>query len=325
MPQDHSPRRTRKSFIYKSFGAPRSVLELIETERPPLASGVLRVEVTHVPVNPSDLIPITGAYAHRVVLPAVAGYEGVGRVVEAPAEFSHMLGRRVLPLRGEGTWQTHVDCPATCAVQVPDGISDLMAARAYINPLAAATMLRRWPVRDKTVLLCGAGSGCAEYLGRWAIRQGARHVVGIYRSESRTDRLRQIGIEPVSTVDSVAISRASTGADIAFDALGGDIASGVLGRMRRGADFVAYGLLTGRPVMVGAGTKASYHRFHLRDHLPSPVGPGMRDAFADIWSMLAETPPPDPRVFPARDWPKALAEAERPGGRKPILDMSGLA
>ncbi|VDZ88844.1 alcohol dehydrogenase [Lelliottia amnigena] len=67
------------------------------------------------PVNASDLIPMTGAYRHRTPLPAVAGYEGVGVVTEGPP---HWLGKRVLPLRGQGTWQNSVDCPMALAVPV---------------------------------------------------------------------------------------------------------------------------------------------------------------------------------------------------------------
>ncbi|MCE8433791.1 alcohol dehydrogenase [Rhodovulum sulfidophilum] len=298
---------------------------MLNRELPPRAPGSFRVAVSHVPVNPSDLIPITGAYAHRISLPAVAGYEGVGRVVEAPDGLSHMVGRRVLPLRGEGTWQTHVDCPAHHAVEVPDAVADLVAARAYINPMAAATMLRLWPVRGKVVLLSGAGSSCSEHLGRWAISQGAKLVMGIYRSENRKDRLHRMGIEPISTANISAILTASAQADVAFDSLGGDIARCVLERMRGETDFVAYGLLTGKPVEFGAGVRATYHRFHMRDQFPVLAGRGMQAAFAEIWPLLAEAPPSPPRVFPAREWRQALAEAEKPGGQKPILDLSSLA
>ncbi|WP_237402757.1 alcohol dehydrogenase catalytic domain-containing protein [Rhodovulum sulfidophilum] len=108
---------------------------MLDRELPPRAPGSFRVEVSYAPVNPSDLIPISGAYAHRISLPAVAGYEGVGRVVEAPEALSHMVGRRVLPLRGEGTWQTYVDCPAHHAVEVPDTIPDIVAVSTQLNLL----------------------------------------------------------------------------------------------------------------------------------------------------------------------------------------------
>ncbi len=314
----------RVSFVYRTFGSPQSSLEVLVRELPPRDPGSLRVRVSHVPVNPSDLIPITGAYAHRITLPGVAGYEGVGRVVEAPDGLSHMVGRRVLPLRGEGTWQTYVDCPAHHAVEVPDTVPDLVAARAYINPLAAATMLRLWPVRDKVVLLSGAGSSCSEHLGRWAISQGARRVMGIYRSECRKDRLHRVGIEPIAASDFSAISNASVVADVAFDALGGDVATGILERMREETDFVAYGLLTGKPVLTRAGIRARYHRFHMRDHFPVLADQGMQSAFAQIWPLLEDAPPSPARVFPAQAWREALSEVERPGGQKTILDLTSL-
>ncbi|WOJ98159.1 zinc-dependent alcohol dehydrogenase family protein [Congregibacter brevis] len=290
-----------------------------------LQPNTVRVAMTYAPINPSDLIPITGAYRQRIGLPTIAGYEGVGLVIEAPAEFSHLLGQRVLPLRGEGTWQTVVDCPATCAVEVPDGISDLLAARAYINPLAALTMLHLWPPKGKVILLTAAGSECAEYLGRWALRQGAARVLGIYRSECRVDRLAECGIEPISILDRHAIHDASVQANIAFDALGGEIGTAALGHMRHEAKFVSYGLLSNEPVAIGSEQSSGYHRFHLRDHLPSFLGPAMQNAFAGIWPRLAETGPLAPRVFGAQYWQEALEETTRPGGRKSVLDLAELS
>lgn len=158
---------------YRRFGEPESVLQPETASLGALAPGHLRVRMLFSPVNASDLIPITGAYRHRTPLPAVAGYEGVGVVTQAPASFSHLLGKRVLPLRGQGTWQRYVDCPAEYAIPVPDTIDVHLAARAYINPLAAQMMLTRYPAQGKRVLLTAAGSDCGILLGQWA-RQGAR-------------------------------------------------------------------------------------------------------------------------------------------------------
>ena len=112
----------------------------------------IRVRMIYTPINPSDIIPITGAYYHTVKPPQIAGYEGVGVVVEANRSAESLVGRRVLPLRGTGTWQCYVDCETSWAVPVPDDIEDTLAARAYINPLAAYLMLKKWPVRAKRVL-----------------------------------------------------------------------------------------------------------------------------------------------------------------------------
>ena len=90
---------------YRRFGEPDSVLQPENAPLGALAPGQLRVRMLFSPVNASDLIPITGAYRHRTPLPAVAGYEGVGVVTVAPASFKHLVGKRVLPLRGQRTWQ----------------------------------------------------------------------------------------------------------------------------------------------------------------------------------------------------------------------------
>lgn len=91
------------ALCYQQYGAPETVLALHHVPLPPLAPGLVRVQMRYTPVNPSDLIPITGAYRHRTTLPSVAGYEGVGVVVEDSTNGRPLLGQRVLPLRGAGT------------------------------------------------------------------------------------------------------------------------------------------------------------------------------------------------------------------------------
>ncbi|GHK52055.1 hypothetical protein KPZU09_17910 [Klebsiella pneumoniae] len=91
------------AIVYDRYGPPSAVLTLKRLPLAPLAGGRVRVRMRYAPVNPSDLIPVTGAYRHRTRLPAVAGYEGLGEVVAAPYGSRLCAGQRVLPLRGGGT------------------------------------------------------------------------------------------------------------------------------------------------------------------------------------------------------------------------------
>lgn len=166
----------------RRFGVPEEILQIENTDTEALKENYIRVKMNLSPINASDLIPVTGAYGHRITPPFIVGYEGVGEVLVATDKWSHLKGRRVLPLRGPGTWQSIADCNAELAIPVPTNISDELAARAYINPLAALMMLRFFPVKGKRVLLTAAGSDCALYLGQWAIRFGAKSVAGIHRS-----------------------------------------------------------------------------------------------------------------------------------------------
>ena len=81
---------------YRRFGEPETVLQPEISTPDARQTGNLRVRMLFSPVNASDLIPITGAYRHRTPLPAIAGYEGVGIVTDAPAAFAHLPGTRVL-------------------------------------------------------------------------------------------------------------------------------------------------------------------------------------------------------------------------------------
>lgn len=281
--------------------------------------GRLRVAMSTTPINPSDLIPITGAYAHRIRLPAVAGYEGVGEVIDAPHAHARLVGQRVLPLRGPGTWQRFLDCDPVYAIPVPDDIDNLTAARGYINPLAALRMLQRWPPHGKRVLLTGAGSTCANLLGGWAKRQGALGVTGIHRSARRADDLRRLGIQPLQIDDRPAIESAAARADLTFDALGGALGTAVLESMPSGSTFIGYGLLSGRPLAPSRPSHARYRRFHLRDELSAMEPRDWQQQFDAIWPRLRFSALPEPRLYPLADWRAAVADFAEPGRRKPVL------
>ncbi|HCQ8825717.1 TPA: zinc-dependent alcohol dehydrogenase family protein, partial [Klebsiella pneumoniae] len=216
------------AIVYDRYGPPAAVLTLKRLPLAPLAGGRVRVRMRFAPVNPSDLIPVTGAYRHRTRLPAVAGYEGLGEVVAAPYGSRLAAGQRVLPLRGGGTWQRFIDLDETWLVPVPPAVDDLLAARGYINPLTAMLMLKRWPVAGKHLVLTAASSSCASLLGQWALAMGARSVSGIIRSPQHRARLEQAGIYPILDTDRALMEKVSQHSDLVFDAVGGELANTLL-------------------------------------------------------------------------------------------------
>ncbi|KJW95820.1 alcohol dehydrogenase [Enterobacter roggenkampii] len=307
---------------YRRFGEPESVLQPETAPPGALAPGQLRVRMLFSPVNASDLIPITGAYRHRTPLPAVAGYEGVGVVTEAPASFKHLVGQRVLPLRGQGTWQRYVDCPAEYAIPVPDTVDAHLAARAYINPLAAQMMLTRYPPRGKRVLLTAAGSDCAILLGQWARQAGAEAVYGIHRSAVHAERLEAMGITPVAQHDANRIGTVAARSDIVYDATGGPLAETILSVMPEQGMFVCYGLLSGQ-TFTQRRPAPRVVWFHIRNGLDALSVEAWRAEFGRIWLRLPDSEYSDVTVYPLAEWRRALS-AYREGGRtrKPLLSMA---
>ncbi|KKI44197.1 alcohol dehydrogenase [Obesumbacterium proteus] len=307
---------------YRHFGVPEQTLKLETAPMGLLTPDLMRVRMLLSPVNASDLIPVTGAYGHRVKPPLVAGYEGVGQVISAPESWSHLVGKRVLPLCGQGTWQSFVDCPSEFAIPVPDWIDSDLAARAYINPVAAMMMLRLYAPEGKHVLLTAAGSDCGLLLGQWALRLGALSVTGIHRSAAHASRLAACGITSVSLEDVVAISRFASGSDLVFDATGGELATSILQQLPESSTFISYGLLSGNPF------KQQHPRpvvrwFHIRNYLNSWNSQQWHSLFSEIWSLLNTSMYSDSVRYPLYSWKEAICfyrESGRTG--KPLLVMN---
>lgn len=304
------------ALMYRRFGEPESVLHLESSVCGPLTPGQLRVQMLFAPVNASDLIPITGAYRHRTPLPAIAGYEGVGVVIDGPPDWT---GKRVLPLRGQGTWQQVVDCPADLAVPVPDFIDSVLAARAYINPLAAQLLLKHSPPRGKRVLLTAARSDCALLLGQWALQAGAESVYGIHRSMVHADRLAARGITPISHHDTAAIHAIAKETDIVFDATGGEVAEQILNTLPAAGVFVSYGLLSGKLFR----QQPQVRWFHIRNYLAGMSVAEWQGEFREIWPKLQASHGGDATLFSLTEWRPALAYY-REAGRiaKPVFAIS---
>lgn len=309
------------ALVYRRFGEPRSVLSLERQEISRLAPGMARVRMMRAPINPSDLIPIRGSYRSRIPLPQVAGYEGIGEVVETCGDARRWLGRRVLPLRSGGTWQRYVDTDLRWLVPVPDDIATGVAARAYINPLTARLALQKWPVHGRVVLVTAAGSFCAGLIAQWALMNGARSVTGIRRSAAHDGQLKALGVEPLDMVDNDQLRFASREADIVFDAVGGALADTILAGIRPGTRFISYGLLSAVPIKRPC-PPGTIQQFRLRDHLGGFDTRSWQEAFDDIWCLLRRSTVPGISGFQLQHWREALSAFERPGRlTKPLLQM----
>ncbi|MEL0553107.1 MULTISPECIES: zinc-dependent alcohol dehydrogenase family protein [Raoultella] len=308
------------ALCYDTYGAPAAALRLRTAPMLPLAAGKVRVAMRYAPVNPSDLIPITGAYNHRTRLPATAGYEGVGVVVEAPPGARVAPGQRVLPLRGDGTWQRYLDIPERWLMPVPDAIDDLLAARAYINPLTALLMLNRWPVAGCNIVLTAAGSSCASLLAQWALHKGARSVSGVIRSPQHISRLEQLGVYPLLEADRLMLEQVGQNADWLFDAVGGALANTLLSVLPDRAGLISYGLLSGQ-ALTQTRLLPRVHKFHLREALATLSDAQWQAAFAGIWRLLPTTTLPPVEVVPLHRWQEAIRASSH---GKYLLDFTTL-
>ena len=226
---------------------------------PSLRPGRRLLQMRYAPINPSDLIPIHGQYAHRIALPQVHGYEGVGVIVDPQSGRS--TGRRALAVAGDGSWQTFVTLPEERVVWVPDDIDDASAAQIYINPLTCWVLLTQWlPLSAGDVLLLnGGGSAVSLLLAQLTALRGIRLAV-VVRNLAHRPALLAAGARRV--IEALQLAQMTHfGARAAIDCIGGEDGLQLARAVRTGGDFVALGLLGGRRGLAARGRRIEAARF----------------------------------------------------------------
>lgn len=296
------------------FGPPREVLISEDRDRPAPGVGKALVRMRLSPINPSDLIPIRGAYARRTPLPFVPGFEGVGVVEQVgPGGDLSLVGRRVLPLGAAGCWQSWKTLPCDWCVRAPDDLADEAAACAYINPLTALLMVRRLNLRGGEIIGVNAA---ASAIGRMLIRMiaaaGARPLA-IVRSEAARDSLNDEAVEVVFEGGPLPILQGG------LDAIGGGAGGHLAAAIAPGAPLLHYGLLSGQPLV--SGHQAELVLFRLRD----TVHAISRAAFHALMDQVFEevragrATCPIAAKFPLADYRAALDHDGQAGRRGKVL------
>jgi mitochondrial enoyl-[acyl-carrier protein] reductase / trans-2-enoyl-CoA reductase len=277
---------------------PRDVIETVDFSLPPLGAGQVLVEVLAAPINPSDLLTLTGDYGQLPPLPAVGGNEGVGRVAESgPAAVGLAVGQLVLLPVGSGTWSTHMVADAHALMPLPAGADPLQLAMLAVNPPTASLLLSEFVELQPGdwVIQNAANSAVGGYLVQLAKARGLR-TVNLVRRASATAEVETLGGDVV-LVDgdglSARVREATGGARIALgiDTVGGEATERLAQALAPGATVVNYGAMGGEPCMLspaslifrGIGLRGFWLARWFRTSSP----PARARLFGELASMVA--------------------------------------
>jgi NADPH:quinone reductase-like Zn-dependent oxidoreductase len=261
---------------FYEFGSPKDVLKIEYKKIEPPKDNEVLVRMLARPINPSDLIPIRGSYSHRISLPNIPGYEGVGIVEDVgPLAPPNLIGKRVLPLRGEGTWQEFVRTSAEFAVPIPDSIDDFTASQMYINPITALVICTEvLKLSSNDVLLVNAcGSSIGHILAQLSRVLGFR-LIAVTRNNKYTEDLLNLGASYVIDTsknplyETVMELTNGIGADAVIDSVGGSSGTNLAYCVRPNGNFLTIGLLSGIQVNwteIINKAKVNANMFHLRN------------------------------------------------------------
>jgi len=239
---------------------PQDLIEAVSFELPELKEGEVLLELLAAPINPSDVLTITGGYGILPPLPAFAGNEGVGRVsAHGPGVSSPAIGQTVLLPVGTGTWSTHMVAVASKLVPLPNDADPLQLSMITINPPTAALLLSEFVDLQPGdwVIQNAANSGVGNYLVQLAAMRGLK-TVNIVRRESLIAPLKAEGADVV-LVDGDKLARrvaeATGGAAIklGIDAVGGAACARLGECLAPEGTLVNYGMMSGEPCQMSAG------------------------------------------------------------------------
>jgi NADPH:quinone reductase-like Zn-dependent oxidoreductase len=329
-----------KQVRFTAFGRPDEVAACVEVADvgAPGPDEVV-VEILAFPINPADLLTISGGYAVRPSLPATLGAEGVGRIVSVGSEVEQIAtGDRVISLARDN-WCQQRRLPAAQVLKVPADADPLQLAMLKVNPATALMMLRNYaPLQPGDwVIQDAANSGVGTNLIRLAKADGIRSV-NVVRREALVAPLEAIGADVVlvdgpDLAERVSAATAGTSPKLAIDAIGGEVVMRLADCLAEGGTVVNYGLLSGQPCMLGAH-HTIFKGITLTGFWLQKTLTGMaRGDLAALYADLAERVRSGTlavrveRTYPIEDIKAALAHAgrERRAGKILVLPNGPLA
>ena len=182
-----------KAAQYSAHGVPNEVVEIVDMPAAKPAAGEALIDILATPINPSDMLTISGLYGSLPKLPSVPGNEGIGRVAEVGADVKTVKpGDRVFLPLGCGTWREQVTVPGAGLFALPEGGDAVQLSMLMINPPTAHLLLalEKWRIRP------------SQYVASSSVKLSMRRAINSTRSRSFTlpcSRKRRASFAPDSS------------------------------------------------------------------------------------------------------------------------------
>jgi len=237
-----------RAIVVHEGGGP-DVLVLEEVPDPEPADGKVLVRLEAAAVNHFDLTQRQDPAAVGTATPYTPGLEGAGTRADT--------GERVLVTGSLGTYAELIAAPEENVWPIPDSLDGSQAAALGVVYKTAWSSLKDGGLERGNTLFVQAGSSGT---GQAAIDIGRHRGAKVYATagDSKHDRLRELGAEPLSYGDPKI---GELGADVAYDPVGGSAFEHSLASLAQGGRLVTPGAVDSPTVSV---------------NLSSVIGKGLR-------------------------------------------------
>jgi len=233
------------------YGGPE-VLTWEEVDVPVPAEGQVQIRHTAIGLNYIDVYHRTGLYATE--LPAGLGSEAAGIVEAVGSGVTEVsAGDRVVYTgRPNDAYSELRNFDAAEIIQIPDFLSDEIAAAVLLKGLTAWYLLRRsYRVqKDDTILLYAAAGGVGSIASQWAKQLGAI-VIGVVSTDAKAELATSQGCDHIVMADDADIPGAvknitdGEGVVAVYDSVGKDTFMTSLDCLRPHGTMVSFGNSSG--------------------------------------------------------------------------------
>ncbi|XP_072026893.1 enoyl-[acyl-carrier-protein] reductase, mitochondrial-like [Amphiura filiformis] len=252
-----------KALVYNEYGDPSKVVKCAEIKVDDLTSQSVRVQMLAAPINPADINTIQGVYPLKPDLPAVGGFEGVGKVVEVGKDVTDIKpGDIVLPaINTLGTWRNELVCSSHHVMSIPHDTPIVTAAGIKVNGCTAYRMLHDYVLLSKgdSIIQNASNSGAGQAVIQIAAALGINSI-NIIRDrpgiQELKNHLKSLGATLVFTEEEARTEEARKHLQsipkpkLAFNAVGGKSVINLIKCLQPGSTIVTYGGMSRQPLMI---------------------------------------------------------------------------
>jgi len=248
--------------LFSTKPGPPESLELTEAPDPVAGEGEVVIAIKAAGVNFPDVLIIEDKYQFKPERPFAPGGEVAG-VIESvgPGVTVFKVGQRVIGSSGWGGYAEKMKLPVARIMPIPDAMP-FDEASAFILTYGTSyyALKDRGQLKaGETVLILGAAGGVGVAAIELAKAMGAR-VIGAVSSAAKAEFAKQCGADDTIIYPPGAFAKEQSkqlseafkqvtggGADVIYDAVGGDYCEPALRAMNWGGRYLVIGFPAGIP------------------------------------------------------------------------------
>lgn len=319
--------------IHRQYGNPCEVLKAEEIELASPKANEVTIKLLRASINPSDLGMIGGTYGRLRELPAIAGREGVGEVVEVGADVKNVKAGDIVRIPDEiGVWQQYQNADAKNLMILPKGLSLDMLAMSFVNPPTALCILKEFEnlKEGDWFIQNGAGSALGYFMIQLCAHRGIKTINILRNAKAKFDDLKAIGADLIfdeETFNPKELKELTNGGNVklGLNQIGGNSVSNMIKAMGQSATIATVGAMTSDAIRFPTRFLIfndlrlrgfwwdKWQRTHSKDEVKA--------IFDEIFELVAKgiLKAPVDEIFELKDIEKAMARATQNGRKGKVM------